>query len=806
MDRLQLATIPLPDLVGAIRQLGGAASKLTQPQAAARLEIFILTCGERFHVFRNFSEATGLTLLNHFLIVQGNRGRRNEWGAFVRRVPTQFLGIRGCLYRMMMDPNMFDDRLLTLTPMMTYQTTQICDALVNIDAFPRNFFRTSAVPASSEVAKAYHTLQAMAEAHFTGKSVVVPTNTPYTFEWVVDIGRSGKEYPRIMFTMPPNKGQSQGDVWTTTPFGMRGDFPIPLLINGVPYGELSEIEDEWGTLRVPGIPSGNLNAPFLGLPLIAALINHFGAYVVSPLLDQGAKKADVADDFGFRFNIEDIYNLDTLLATYPRPELLRRLGEVFPSYVMRRTGYTEARALGIFQRNHITELYQTPLPLLFRVPPELWDPLPPLVKYGLPPPRDPHFFDGDTTPQQQLRRLHARLHIFPSSSEFYFSTEVSAYLGIPDRLVFVHMAKFLFDGLGETQAEASPIPATMFGQIHELASDAQLATALHIPHGEFYTREQLDAVMRRGYINPPLLSGNIEEDLRMFDALTDVQKRLFAAVLNQPSLTARDFIRNNIRQHPLYPLISVYSEAAVDTFVEDLPLLPPPHVRRTDYVEGQLPHLNFDAKTQAYTNTDAVLLAAAGRHIPYTHYEEIQPYLADMEKQRRFNIPFQRGEGRTVSGQPINDTNVFLVALESSEFTAWFAMTDLPRIVEMDLSKTVMDGLVALLQEAIDVLYYPEAATSYLRAIYQAFTHEDEALADAFIQSLPQLPPLDRRKQQSQLLVRLAAEVIKFQQNQTWQQSGTVRRLVDAIRALGDVGPANATLAEVDAMLQGAEQ
>jgi len=165
------------------------------------------------------------------------------------------------LYRLMLEPQSFDDLLLTLVPPGTYKVGQVFGGLINAPS-ARYIDRGFSLRVPKDVLQAYRKggwemVSIFNETIKSGNSVAKAIDNangmfagdplPFEATWVEDVGLSGRDYPRIMMTFPAADAaaiaRGGGDIWGTPPFGLRSDDPIPLLINGVTMTEYIELMD-----------------------------------------------------------------------------------------------------------------------------------------------------------------------------------------------------------------------------------------------------------------------------------------------------------------------------------------------------------------------------------------------------------------------------------------------------------------------------------------------------------------------------------------------------------------------------------
>jgi len=756
MDHLNFDAIETKDIIDALIQLGRTGvAKLARSDAIQQLRIAILAHPDHFREMGLIQQRRPWTLadLQH-AVTRLDRRPINAVGIQTRRRPPLIAPFT--MMGMLLDPTGFDDTLLTMVPMMTYRTHDIVRSLLPprdplfLD-IQRNYYypENEVTPAVQE---AFDALQNMATIHFAGGVAPVPKNPPYTYEWVIDVGRSGTEYPRLMFTMPPLPGATEGgDVWTTMPFGLRDDHPLALLIGGQSMSDMfivaHSLNDVYFTMRGPigeqYQPTPPVDRHGVIRPQVMAFLSqHCGCQLPRKI----TKKTTLSE-------IPNLSQAFTALCREAFVELVRR---IFPSYVMRRDDIITPVVTDIMRRNNITRLYDGSLSPILRIPPEAYDPMPIWDKYGLPAPTNEHFFDGANTDAGRLRRMLVAWNVLPIdppiSGTFYrYRPQLHTYFNalLPE-LALEMIANLQWKGgLGETKADARPYRILIRYEDAVQVAPQPLAQALGLQGSGFYTQDMLREVLRRGYKLPPLVT---EEQIRVsdeFHALSDIQRTMLSAVMHAPVLTVPLLHELKLTHGLLWQLISQYSPAIVEEFIEQMPFLPPPNVNRREYVEQQLPLL---IEVDGVFQTDAVLLAAAGMHIPYQRYEQIAPYFEAMKKASHFFIPFQR---------PSSAEGIFGVALGNATSSHWIPMGDLIKFqpvvgipgaftypgITGPLYPPNMANLHALLFEAIDVLYYPDRATTYLQAIYKDFTHEDEELVDVFLErSMFVAPPPARRQ------------------------------------------------------------
>jgi len=151
-------------------------------------------------------------------------------------------------YTMMVEPESFDDTLLTLVPQGTYNPHQVWFGLFPEPPFYRSLHAFSLEPVPDVVAAAKVAFRMMRQYHHElkqGRSVVEAielvtaaiTQPPFEPTWVEDVGLSGTSYARLMVTMP------NGDIWSTVPFGLSFPNLVPLRVNDVSMPEYIELMD-----------------------------------------------------------------------------------------------------------------------------------------------------------------------------------------------------------------------------------------------------------------------------------------------------------------------------------------------------------------------------------------------------------------------------------------------------------------------------------------------------------------------------------------------------------------------------------
>jgi len=639
------------------------------------------------------------------------------------------------LYSLMLHPTAFQDLLLTLVPMMSYRADVILQTLLASAAPEIVVGLEDLVRAPPDVLTAFDMLQQMAVDHFAGAAVTIPENPPYTYEWVIDVGRSGTEYPRLMFTMP------NGDIWSTGPFGMIAPVPIPLFISGLSMADLRAIAELFrGHFDTPqtGIVDHHYQTSFmnhdyeLSLGLMAFLINHCGAIFEIPAGFDWTKQ---------RIKLTDMTNLGQVFAAHGIDGLTALANQFFPSYIMRRVNMSPSVAADVIARNKITAFYEGVLPPIMRIPPEAYDPIPIWDKYGLPPP-SPTFFDGAAGEPDRVQRMIDTFGGRPSMEAMPRGMagdirDIRGYMNVVDPRHDAHSISFVFDvwwrgGLGQTIEDAQPLNSDDL-RLVKYVNPVEVATLLKLPGAAFYTTLLLTRVLKRGYIYPSVIPADAERLAEAFQKLLPVQLRMLAAATGKPIMTAQDFVTSKIGVDPIFPLIAGYDPANTEAYIDQMTLLPPSNVNRLQYVQDELPLLKFTKKTGTF-NTDSELLATAGFHVPYQHYRDITPYIKSMlPTQHRFFIPFVRPAGISAGGADLADTTIFMVAYGTPTEAVWLTMRDL-NTVALAGHQQHFNDLHTLLFEAIDVLYYPHLNTTYLQAIYAAFTHEDEEQADIFIE------------------------------------------------------------------------
>lgn len=207
----------------------------------------------------------------------------------------------GQYYAAMMDPAGFDDTLIASVPLGTYRAEALAAffPLVrehHFDADPSKAF-TTFIDAMNVVEAYYALLRVDPRAQ-------PPTLEP-GWEWRIDMGKSGREYPRIMFQLPgPMSLLPLGppDVWTTPPYGLLDDKPVPLRINGVYTGEFNALRQifrlsyngdsvplgAWQFLEGLGVaylePIDRNHLPMLSrMPNLRAILDQYGLEAIAGL-------------------------------------------------------------------------------------------------------------------------------------------------------------------------------------------------------------------------------------------------------------------------------------------------------------------------------------------------------------------------------------------------------------------------------------------------------------------------------------------------------------------------------------------
>jgi len=248
MDPLdQLNELPDGEIKALLAILGRAGKTLKPTEALRQLKIRILADPRHFHALPAVMHGYSYLYLGTRFIEMAEKMKSafpfNADGIASAAKNRRKWDVTGAmLFYLMLRPDSFDDRLLTMVPFGTYEAVDIYGALMENPHFPHRplFGDVSSVP----VMQTYDIVKGWPTAYKEGRIPdisAMATFNDFTTEWMEDTGRSGTTYPRVVFTMTDD-----GSVWSTPPFGLQSPFPVLMALGGVVLSDIQYLADRCG--------------------------------------------------------------------------------------------------------------------------------------------------------------------------------------------------------------------------------------------------------------------------------------------------------------------------------------------------------------------------------------------------------------------------------------------------------------------------------------------------------------------------------------------------------------------------------